>query len=317
MREIISVLGSICPKELGFCQCHEHILLSQGRSFELNPALCMDDVSKSLQELIRYRKAGGRSLVDAQPGGCNRMPKELAAISAESGVNVIASTGFHKLLFYPEVHWIHKASVEQLTEFFAEELSNGMYTDIDTVFHQSQCHHRAGIIKTALDTEGLTSRYQNLFTAAANASKITDKNLMIHVEQGANPTELLDFLLTQGVEPARLIFCHMDRACGDVQLHMKILNHGCYLEFDTIGRFKYHSDEEEIRLIKTFINAGYTQQLLYSLDTTRARLKSYDITAIGLDYILTTFNQLLLNANVTQEEIHLISVKNCVRALSQ
>lgn len=317
MREIMTVLGPIIPKELGFCQCHEHILLSKGRSFELNPTLCVDDISKSSQELLRYRRAGGRSLVDAQPGGCNRMTKELAKISAASGVHIIASTGFHKLIFYPKTHWLHRASVKQLTKFFTEELENGMYTDIDTVFSGSQCPHRAGIIKTALDTQGLTPEYQRLFTAAANASKITDKSLMIHVEQGVNPTKLLDFLLTLNVNPTRLIFCHMDRACADKQLHLDILKHGCYLEYDTIGRLKYHSDEEEIKLIKTILSAGYTKQLLYSLDTTRERLKSYNKNAVGLDYILTTFNQLLLNAHVTQEDIHLISVKNCVGALSQ
>ena len=317
MREIMTVLGPISPEELGFCQCHEHLLISRGRSFEVNPVLCIDDVRKSLKELIRYKAAGGGTIVDAQPGGCSRMPAGLAHISAESGVNILASTGFHKLIFYPETHWIHTASEEMLTDFFVGELQNGMHTDIDLTFLPSICPHRAGLIKTALDTEGLTPRYRRLFSAAANAANITDKNIMIHVEQGADPSRLLDFLLSQKVIPARLIFCHMDRACPDPESHLKVLRHGCYLEFDTIGRFKYHSDEQEVQLIRSLIHAGFEKQLLYSLDTTKARLKSYDDSAIGLDYILTTFNHLLLNAGVTQEQIHLISAVNCVQAFTQ
>lgn len=317
MREIMTVLGPISPQELGFCQCHEHILLSKGHSYKLNSALCIDDILKSQEELERYHIMGGTSLIDAQPGGCNRMPNELASISEASGVHIIASTGFHKLLFYPETHWIHKASQEQLTEFFICELQYGMYTNIDDTFNSSRCTHRAGIIKTAIDTEGITPRYKRLFMAAAKASNITNKNIMIHVEQGVNPRILLDFLLEQDVNPTRIIFCHMDRACLDIEQYVDILNHGCYLEFDTIGRFKYHSDEQEVALIKTLIDAGYVHQLLYSLDTTRTRLKTYDKAAIGLDYILTTFNTLLLTAHVTQEQIHLISVANCVRALTQ
>ena len=316
MREIMTVLGPVSPDRLGFCQCHEHILLSRGRTYELNPALCMDNVPQSLKELMRYKTAGGDSLIDAQPGGCNRMTMELAYISAQSHVNIIASTGFHKLIFYPKTHWIQTASEEMLTEFFIDELLTGMFTNIDTRFTQSRCSHRAGIIKTALDTEGLTPRYQRLFGAAANAAKATDKNIMIHVEQGIDPAELLEFLLSMNVEPSRLIFCHMDRACADIKLHFNILQHGCYLEYDTIGRFKYHSDEYEASLIKTMIHAGYGKQLLYSLDTTRTRLKSYDEAAIGLDYILTAFNPLLLNAGITPEQLFDISVENCVRALT-
>lgn len=316
MRNIMTVLGPISGNELGFCQCHEHILLSKGRSFEVNPALCIDDINKSALELIRYKRAGGHSIIDAQPGGCSRMASGLADISASSGVNIIASTGFHKLMFYPASHWIHTATEEMLTEFFIEELTNGMYTDIDHVFQKSQCPSRAGIIKTALDTEGLTCRYQKLFDAAVKAALVTDKNIMIHVEQNTDPTRLLDHLLSLGAAPARLIFCHMDRACPDFQLHLDILRHGCYLEYDTIGRFKYHSDEHEAGLIRDLIQEGYETQLLYSLDTTRARLKSYAQDAVGLDYILTTFNRLLLDAGITQEQLHLISVTNCVQALT-
>lgn len=317
MREIRTVLGTISPEELGFCQCHEHILLGKGQSFFINPALCMEDVSKSLEELIRFKNAGGNSLIDAQPGGCSRMPDALADISAESGVHIIASTGFHKLLFYPKTHWIHTASSDTLTKIFIEELQNGMYRHIDDSFSTEQTPHCAGMIKTALDTEELTPRYRRLFTAAADAAKETDKNIMIHVEQGTDPLKLLEFLLGKNINPSRLIFCHMDRACSDVQMHLEVLKHGCYLEFDTIGRFKYHSDEYEAFLFKTLIQAGYEKQLLYSLDTTRTRLISYEPSAIGLDYILKSFNRLLLDTGVTQHQIDLISVKNSVRALTE
>ena len=49
MKEIITVTGRIAPEELGFCQCHEHIAMSKGISYQINPALCMDDMEKSLE----------------------------------------------------------------------------------------------------------------------------------------------------------------------------------------------------------------------------------------------------------------------------
>ena len=64
---IQSVTGILPPEALTFCQCHEHILLSKGVSWQRNHALCMEDIQKSMQELLDYRAAGGSTIVDAQP----------------------------------------------------------------------------------------------------------------------------------------------------------------------------------------------------------------------------------------------------------
>ena len=56
------MLGEVKPGELGFTQCHEHLLISKGKSFEINPALCMDEPDKSIQELKTYGAAGGRAV---------------------------------------------------------------------------------------------------------------------------------------------------------------------------------------------------------------------------------------------------------------
>ncbi|MGC4018158.1 MAG: phosphotriesterase [Muricomes sp.] len=318
MREIMTVTGPIAPEALGFCQCHEHIALSKGKSYDINPALCMDDMGKSLEEVKRYKSAGGNSFIEAQPCGCNRMAEALQKLSIKSGINIISSTGFHKLLFYPDKHWIHSASVQELEEIFVQEITAGMYTYADHTYPSKQCDAKAGIIKTAYDTEGLSPRYEKLFRAAAMASLRTDRIIMIHVEQNTNPILLQDFLLNLGVQPENLMFCHMDRACKDMKTHGEVLKKGSYLEFDTIGRFKYHSDEHEIQIIQSLVESGYENQLLYSLDTTSERLKAYNPEGVGLDYILTTFNNSLKSAGVSQDIIHKISVENplhCLRGM--
>ncbi|MDD3140877.1 MAG: hypothetical protein PHX08_18165 [Lachnospiraceae bacterium] len=316
MKEIISVLGKISPKEVGFCQCHEHILLSKGKSFALNPALCIDDIKKSICELIRYKEAGGSTIIDAQPIGCNRMTEELAHVSTSSNVNIISSTGFHKLSFYSNTHWIHNINVQTLGTIFTRELTEGMFINTDTHFPDMQCTSRAGIIKTALDTEGLTPRYQTLFNAAILAALDTHQPIMIHVEQNTNPIPLLDFLLNKGLPGNQLIFCHLDRACKNFDIHRKIASSGAYIEYDTIGRFKYHSDYQEILLIKQLISNGYENQLLLSLDTTSERLKSYSEHAIGLDYIIKKFIPLMSAQHITKDQINLFTVHNAVRALT-
>lgn len=317
MKEIVTVTGPIAPEELGFCQCHEHIAMSKGKSWYLNPALCIDDMAKSLEEVKRYKSSGGDSFIEAQPCGCNRMTEDLRKLSMKSGVHIVASTGFHKLCFYPDSHWIHSISETDLEEIFVRELTVGMYTDADYTYPSVQCSAKAGIIKTAYDTEELSPRYKKLFRAAASASLRTERIIMIHVEQNTNPILLQDFLLTLGMQPENLMFCHMDRACRDIRTHKDILKKGSYLEFDTIGHFKYHSDEYEMQLIQSLLDMGFAKQLLYSLDTTSDRLKSYNPDAVGLDYILTKFNTYLKTSGIFRDSIHMFSVENPARILSQ
>ncbi len=317
MKEIVTVLGTIKKEDLGFCQCHEHIMLSKGKSFEVNPVLCLDDLEKSLKEVKHYHHAGGNTILEAQPGGCNRMTEELVYISRKSGVHIIASTGFHKLIFYPDNHWIFSEPQEKLESFFVSELTKGMYTDADNGLPVHQCSARAGFIKTALDVEGLSPMYIKLFSAAVGAALKANRFIMVHIEQNADPVLLLEFLKEKGMKPGNLMFCHLARACKDIKILKKILSAGVYLEFDTIGRFKYHSDEHEIQIIKELMSEGYENQLMFSLDTTRARFKTYDENAVGLDYILTTFVPNMKKSGITVEQIIKISNKNCIKLLAE
>ena len=312
MRKTTTVLGEIAPEELGFCHSHEHLCIV--RSLEKN--LLINDYEKSLQELGLYFQAGGRSLVDAQPVGCGRDAGMLAGISENSGIHIIASSGFHKLSYYPENHWLRSCTEDNLVRLFVDELEQGMYLDCDTAFPRQQGCAKAGQIKTALDTEGLTPGYQKLFIAAAEAAKITGCTLMAHIEQNSDPLSLAAFLDKQGLPSHRQIFCHLDRAIADISIHKEICERGIYLEYDTISRPKYHNDEKEADIIMEIVNAGYEKQLLMSLDSTRARLQSYGGSP-GLVYILKQFIPYLLCRGLTQAQINSFFVNNPAQVFSR
>ncbi len=296
-----------------FFHSHEHLMLGYGRSAEINSALCIDDYEKSLQELETFRAAGGGVIVEAQPVGCGRMAQQLRQLSEESGVKIVASTGFHKMLFYPEEHWNFTVSSEQLTDLYIHELTEGMYQDPDMVFPVHQTQASAGQIKTAMDSSEMDPQYEKMFTAAADAAVETGAPIMVHVENGYSPEVYLEFLLKKGAAPEQLIFCHMDRACADLGLHRYFAQAGVYLEYDTIAREKYHSDEREVEIFREMIESGYGDSLLFSLDTTRQRLKSYGGVP-GLDYILNTFVDKLRDGGIAEEEIGKIARENPAKA---
>ncbi|MDR0654240.1 MAG: hypothetical protein LBG12_13175 [Synergistaceae bacterium] len=305
MKAVTTVTGDVpivSPSSLGFCHGHEHVFIAKGRSAEINGALCIDDADKSITELKDFYRAGGRALVDAQPVGCNRDALRLEEISRSSGVHVIASTGFHKTVFYPEEHWIFLASADELYGIFKTELTEGMYVDCDASHPKNVTKIRAGLVKTALDVCGVTGPYEKLFSAAARVAADTGRALMVHIERGSDPIELADFLASERVRPERIVFCHMDRATDDINVHYAICSRGIYLEYDTICRPKYHDDEREAEIIRLILDAGFEDRLTMGLDVTRARLKSYGGTP-GLAYIIATFIPLLKKRGVADAQI--------------
>jgi phosphotriesterase-related protein len=315
-KVITTVLGDIAPEDLGFCQSHEHLAIAGDGNFPVKAEDRIDDREKSRKEAELYRRAGGAALVDAQPVGCGRDAAMLRDISETSAVRIIASTGFHKLGYYPPEHWIHTAEADELTRLFIAELREGMFLDGDKTWPQKQGPARAGQIKTALDTEGLTPRYQRVFTAAAAAARVCGCALMVHIETGSDPLALSEYLLKQGLAPNRLILCHLDRAAADIAVHRELCRRGITLEYDTIGRPKYHDDEREGAIITEILEAGYEKQLLLSLDTTRARLYSYGGSP-GLCYILTDFIPRLRRRGIGETQIGAFFRENPARIFTR
>lgn len=313
-KKIRTVLGDIRPDKLGWCQCHEHLFLEKGKSFEVSNALCMDDLEKSLKELAGYMKAGGNSCVDAQPVGCGRMAEALASASQISGVNIIAATGFHKLCFHEEDSPALKLDEDGLTELYIREITCGMRVSPGGC--EKVIPAKAGIIKVAVERGGIKCNavYEKLFRSAVGAAKETGAPVLAHFDPGTDVEELLGFIEARGVPSNKLIACHLDRVKCDAAYHKEAAQAGVYLEYDTIHRLKYHDDQTELRLIKEMIEDGFTDNLLLSLDTTAARLKAYG-GEIGLDYILTSFSKQLDGFGVGPHLVRQMMITNPAKAL--
>jgi len=285
---IQTVCGNITANDLGFCHSHDHIMVARGKSFEIDPALCIEDYEKSLKELNLFESAGGGTIVDCQPIGAGRMSAHLVNLSAESNVHIVASTGFHKMAFYEDDHWIFSFNETQMEEIFVHELTQGMYTNTENVTPSHFHGAKAGAIKVAYDIAGLTPQYKKLFKAAASAQKKTNAPMIIHIDNGCNPLVLDDFLTECNVAHQKRIYCHLDRAVADVTIHIELCKRGSYVEYDTIHRLKYHSDTHEIAIIKRVLDAGFSDRILLGLDSTSKRLKAYGGEP-GLDYIKKSF----------------------------
>lgn len=297
---IHTVNGPISLSQLGHCQMHEHLFVHATPASKETPNLRIDDEERSSAELADYRDAGGCTILDAQPIGAGRDAGALMRISRQSGVNIIAVTGYHLPKFYHPDHWIHYESAEALQDRFLLELMEGM-EEAENV--------RAGAVKAAIFDEGPVRRFEIMLRAAAGAAARADVPLILHTQKGTGAVEAIKICETEGLNPRKIAVCHADRQVSDYDVHEEIARTGVFLEYDTIARYKYHDDAAEIRLIQHMLEKGHGDRLLFSLDTTADRLKRYG-GSVGLDFILKEFIPSMHAAGIDRGEIENITINN-------
>lgn len=312
---IRTILKDIQEQSLKHIQCHEHLFIEEGASKRVDPVLFMNDPDASAKELQEYHIKGGSLIVDAQPGYFGRMAGNLAWASQKSKVDIVASTGFHKMAFCDFPERFQAKTTDEIAAEFVLELTEGM---IDSkAGGLLRTGYKAGAIKTAVESCGLHGEkiYEKLFHAAAFAQKMTGAPILCHIEKGADALEVIAFLVSLDVDPEKIIICHLDRAKYDLPYHLEVAKTGVYFDYDTVNRLKYLSHEQELALIQAMIRHGHAEKIMVSLDTTRARLKYYG-GDMGLAYILDTYTEMMKAAGVHESEIRKILCNNAKKALT-
>lgn len=162
-----TVLGDRDPGVLGYTHCHDHLFVYRTGGVTLPERLILDNYENTKREVLRFREKGGEAIVDVQPFGAGRHPRNLDKLSKETGVQIISATGFHKSYFYSNKFWSYNASVRDITDLFVSEIEEGMY---EYEYNNPFCRRSniaAGIIKIATEKDGLTEYYKKVFDAAA------------------------------------------------------------------------------------------------------------------------------------------------------
>lgn len=285
---IRTVLGDIPAEQAGVTMAHEHLLMTGGWPVRLEPDFRLDSVDAAAQELTRYRDAGGAAVVEMTPLGFGRDPDGLAELARRTGVHIVACTGFHKLGYYADTHWLHRYPAERIGELLAGEIELGIDRggldgpDID------RSHARAGVIKLATEYQRAGAAVARLAEAVGIAHQRTGVPVSTHTEQGTMGHVQLDLLADAGVPAGSAVLGHIDHNPDPVLL-TELAARGAYLAFDMPGRIKYAPDSQSVTLIEALAAAGYADRLLLAGDLARRSYWPAYGGGPGLDYLLTVF----------------------------
>ncbi len=256
MSNINTVAGSIDSSQLGLTLTHEHFLMvDSSMRFSFPDWIDYPAVVKQSAEEVRLAmNAGVRTIIDATPINLGRDIHLLRDISARTGINIIASTGF----YYQERPWFRENnfSEDRMVDILAGEAENGMQgTD-----------SRPGIIKCATDEQGLTPMNEKLLRMAARLHKRTGLPIMTHASV-CNRAGLIQqrIFYDEGVELSRVIIGHCDDT-NDIGYISEIIKNGSYAGLDRMGVDRINPLDNRITVAEQLIKAGYGKKIVLSHD---------------------------------------------------
>ncbi|MEU9017099.1 hypothetical protein [Actinomadura sp. NPDC048394] len=241
-----TVLGDVDPADLGVCDAHDHLFLRTPRL----PGRELDDPARAAAHLRAFADLGGRTIAHWTPYGLGRRERDLADLSAATGVHIIAATGLHQAVHYDP------------------DLLARIRPGLAALFHRELTDGPAGMIKVAGGFHGLDEHARHTMAAAAEASGATGAPIGVHLEDGTAALDVLDLLCgSLGVPPDRVILSHLDRS-PDPWIHRRAAEAGAYLCFEGPSRAHHATDWRLFDSLAALAEAGHTDRVLMGGDTT-------------------------------------------------
>ncbi|MBM3949555.1 MAG: hypothetical protein FJ312_10055 [SAR202 cluster bacterium] len=342
--KIQTVLGPIEPEKLGITHTHEHLLIDLACYFQvpdaaservlINAPLTMDrlgniyakwnynwdsmqllDVATAIEQVSRFKYAGGSSIVDTTSIGIARDPLALQRISRATGLNIIMGASHYVPLSHPTD--MDKRSEQSIADHIVRDVTVGV----------GETGVRSGLIGEIGNFWPMSANERKVLLASAHAAQETGAAILIHPGFHADsPPAILDVLIKAGLKPERIVMGHLD-VFHDLKWFERLAATGCYMEWDTFGMedthrpsvvtetFQRSSDVQRMQKLEYLIERGYGNRLVIAHDVCfKFRYSHYG--GKTYDHILTNIVPRMRKRGFTEKHINDILVENPKRVLT-
>lgn len=276
----------------GYTYAHEHLHIDLS-GFKNNVDCRLDQYDLICAEMTSLYARGVRNIIEMTNRYMGRNPQFMLDIMRDTGMNIVASTGYYQHDFFP-AH-VAQTSVQALAKEMIDEIVTGI----------EGTALKAGVIAeigSSLDV--ITDVEANVFAAAAIAHKETGRPISTHTSFSTMGLEQLALLKRHGVDLSRVVVGHCDLK-DNLDNILRMIEQGAYVQFDTIGKNSYYPDEKRVAMLQELARRGLLDHVMLSMDITRrSHLKANG--GPGFDYLLTTFVPLLQEAGFTQADVDLM-----------
>jgi len=276
----------------GYTYAHEHLHIDLS-PFKQDLDCRLDCYALLVDEMRTLVSKGVLNLVEVTNRYMGRNPQFMLDLMQESGINILASTGYYQQEFYPP--HVAQRSAQQLAQEMIDEIEQGI----------DGTELRASVIAEIGSSEGtITPTEEKVFHAAALAHLATGKPISTHTSFSTMGLEQLRLLTGYGVSAEHIVIGHCDLR-DQWETLLRILDTGALIQFDTIGKNNYYPDEKRVATLLALAQRGLSGQVMLSMDITRrSHLAANE--GPGFSYLIDTFIPMLLQAGLHQRDIDLM-----------
>ena len=270
---VITVTGPRSVAELGVVDAHDHLLMDSPGM----PGQGFTDVDKAIEEARDGQATGIGTLVEMTPIGLGRNPAGLRAVAEATGLadhrreRLSPGRALPRGLVGPRRHGRDAPATGS-----SRTSRPGCTRRTGSTRRCPSTRRGPGRSRAARRTTtsrapsgGASRRSPGPPPRPAPPSSSTRRS-------GRPPTRSSTCSKRAGATTDRIALAHLDRN-PDWELHAEIAARGVTLEYDTIGRTKYHPDSVVLDLIERVAAAGHLDRIVLGLDLgARSYLRAYD-----------------------------------------
>ncbi len=302
--------------------CLENLSLARRNGLTVRDNLLQGDVELTIREVSEFARAGGRTLVDMELPGIGRDVPALQRIARETGLHIVASTGWYTQGSHPEE--ISAAPAEALAEIMVREVGEGI----------GSTGVRAGNIGeiglSGMPEDPFQPDEEKVLRAAARAQAQTGASMTVHPNAGThglrekpvNHLDLyLDILEKEGADLGKVYMSHMGFFSTDVAIALLERGMG-YVSYDHLGHEEYYEglgpgrgfprDRDEVERVVELVESGFADRVLIGCEIGwKTGYRAYG--GWGYAHVYDHVLPWLRDCGVTDEQIRTITVENPAR----
>ena len=310
MGEVQTVRGRVEAAEIGFTLPHEHtrcVLWHIPNRWDYWQLSAEDDLI--VEELGRFRAAGGSCLADVTLQSIGRDPARLRRLSEATGLHLVMGCGWYRGAYYPPEARIGRRTVDDLAAELVGEFADGAAgTDV----------HPGIIGEIGTDKPWLSGEEERVHRAAARAARATGMAVTTHAVMSEVGLAQLRVFEEEGLDPGRVVIGHAD-SNPNLAYYLALVERGANLEFDFLGMqftpLERHGEGRLIGLLGELIGRGHAGRILLSQDVCHdSQLRAYE--GSGYTYLSDSFLPRLREAGVDEATIGTLTVVNPRRILT-
>jgi phosphotriesterase-related protein len=264
MTQVPTVRGPVDSAALGRTYMHEHIFVLSPDVQQNYPDEWGDEdtrVADAIQKLTELAGRGVTTIVDPTVIGLGRyIPRIQRIADRVPDLNIVAATGCYTYGDVPFFFHYRGPGLGQaddpMVDMFVGDITEGI----------AGTGVKAGMLKCAIDTQGMTGGVARVMRAVAKAHRATGTPITIHThpgsQQGLAAWKLLE---EEGVDPRRVVLGHSGDS-SDLDYLQPLAEAGFILGMDRFGINLEATFESRADTVVELCKRGFAESMVLAHD---------------------------------------------------